>query len=77
MWTDLTTLQNVKVLTDQLGCGEGSLFSILCTLQFSTALSVTSCGSKSSHCRNNRGDKCAVAMMKGGMQQRPKSTKQR
>jgi len=37
-WTDLTTLQTVTVLADQLGCGERSLSSSLCTLPFSTAL---------------------------------------
>jgi len=41
MWTDLTTLQTVTVLADQLGCGERSLSSNLCTLPFSTALSIS------------------------------------
>jgi len=41
MWTDLTTLQTVTVLADQLECGERSLSSILCTLSFPTALSVS------------------------------------
>jgi hypothetical protein len=41
MWTDLTTLQTVTVLADQLGCGERSLSSILWTLPFPKALSIS------------------------------------
>ena len=41
MWTDLTTLQTVTALADQLGCGQRSLSSILCTLPLSTALSIS------------------------------------
>jgi len=41
MWTDLTTLQTVTVLADELGRGERSISSNLCTLSFSIALSIS------------------------------------
>jgi len=41
MWTDLTTLQTATVLAEKLGRGERSLSSILCTLPFSTASSIS------------------------------------
>ena len=41
MRTDLTTLPTFTVLVDQLGRGERSLSSILCTSPFSTALSIS------------------------------------
>jgi hypothetical protein len=52
MWTNQTTLQTLTLLADRLGIEERNLSSILLTLPFSTALSVSLLGVQNYHTDN-------------------------